>query len=417
MSTEFGKFINLLQEVDEEPVSAPASAPAPAVIKFDQRKFIPWLAKELKAYPEVITQLTKELEIDVSGDVWQVREIVETVRNLQPQQHVYIYANMKGQWPAIFTTLGDNGMQRLERLVKQPFTPTKDTVGKTVYTIDDQEGVDKYIQIISEMAEWPESESVSEEVEAVLTELPYIKLIIEHSKEQKGKWWQLPGVNKIVNWSKKLDRKNQIQNTVNDMEAAKVIEMLTAIDTALNKVAADRLAGAPRTKTSTGRDIPLTMSNVPEGDIIEELFGFGAGTMDLGKLQKLAIELIKSKPDDDKTKAVVALIVDAAMSHKESDTIYDSIQNLPQLKLMASVIAKGKPIKAKQAESQRAEHEINQQRIRDKYPGLSDTEIAAKQRQEIDDQRKKLGLDSVQTRFSKFTSLLTSHLANDQKDS
>jgi len=403
MSTEFGKFINLLQEVDEEPVSAPA----PAVIKFDQRKFIPWLAKELKDYPEVITQLTNdnELSIDVSGDVWQVGEIVDTVKRLRPQQHVYLYANMKGQWPAIFTTLGDNGMQRLERLVKQPFTPTKDTVGKTVYTIDDQEGVDKYIQIISEMAEWPESESVSEEVEAVLTELPYIKLIIEHSKEQKGKWWQLPGVNKIVNWSKKLDRKNQIQNTVNDMEAAKVIEMLTAIDTALNKVAADRLAGAPRTKTSTGRDIPLTMSNVPEGDIIEELFGFRAGTMDLGKLQKLAIDLIKRKPEDDKTKAVVALIVDAAMSHKESDTIYDSIQNLPQLKLMASVIAKGKPIKAKQAEDDHdaAVEKIAKQAERDK----ADAGLGAPMT--VD--------DSVQTEFGKFNQLLKDHLANDQKDS
>jgi len=329
---------------------------------------------------------------------------------------------MTDNWPGIINNLTPYGHKEISKTAQ--FNTNED--GTII--IDNQEEADSIVNIITEMDKVidPYKGETRDEALSALREHPTIHLIDQglaargRGKEtemgmykhtgSEDKWWQLPGVNKIVNWSKKLDEKNQIQNTVNDMEAAKVIEMLTAIDTALNKVAADRLAGAPRTKTSTGRDIPLTMSNVPEGDIIEELFGFRAGTMDLGKLQKLAIELIKSKPDDDKTKAVVALIVDAAMSHKESDAIYNGIQNLPQLKLMASVIAKGKPIKAKQAE-------INQQRIRDKYPGLSDTEIAAKQRQEIDDQRKKLGLDSVQTRFSKFTSLLTSHLANDQKDS
>jgi len=102
------------------------------------------------------------------------------------------------------------------------------------------------------------------------------------------------------------------------------------------------------------------------------------------------------------------------MSHKESDTIYNGIQNLPQLKLMASVIAKGKPIKAKQAEDDHdaAVEKIAKQAERDRAADELGAPMNIK-----DSYNTKLGLDSVQTRFSKFTSLLTSHLANSQKDS
>ncbi len=458
MSTEFGKFIKLLQEAeplcewaDEHVMDSdlggggsaesdtgpdPAPAPeaetpttAPARIEFDQRKFIPWLANELKAYPGIADRLVEELGIDVSGDVWQVNEIVEIVRNLQPQQHVYIYANMKGQWPAIFTAISEDAMNRLGQLTGE-FNKQLDDSGNEVYVIEDQEGVDKYIQIISEMAEWPESQSVREEVEEALTELPYIALIKEAlenaDRTGKGPWYLRPIPRSWVVSSLKKDKNKQIENTIKAIPTEdQIVEMLKRINRALIGAEYARIDSEKEwMDTVHGGSGSIEDSYAPEGEIIEEIFGWTNKVLDDNQFEKV-IQSIEKNPLARRTAVLVVLIVKAAMSHRFGDRVYEKTKDLKALQEAIRATKTGAAGKKRddeaeaeaEREKERAEHEINQQRIRDKYPGLSDTEIAAKQRQEIDDQRKKLGLDSVQTRFSKFTSLLTSHLANNQKDS
>jgi len=428
MSTEFGKFIKLLQEAeptrvmdselggggsaesDTGPDPAPApeaetSTTAPAVIEFDQRKFIPWLAKELKAYPEAITQLVEELGIDVSGDVWQVNEIVDIVRNLQPQQHVYIYANMKGQWPAIFTAISEDAMNRLGQLTGE-FNKDENEV----YVIEDQEGVDKYIQIISEMAEWPESESVSEEVEAALTELPHIALIkeaLENAKRTgKGPWYLRPIPRSWVVSSLNKDKNKQIENTIKAMPTEnKIVEMLQRIDRALaGGAAAELKAGAEvpaRTSTATGRDIPLTISNVPEGEIIEEIFGWTNKVLDDNQFEKV-IQSIEKNPLAGRTAVLVVLIVKAAMSHRLGDRVYERTKDLKTLRGAIQATKTGAAGKKRDDEKEaEAEAEYIKSYNPSGNPGSEGD----------------MPMDSVQTKYSKFTSLLTSHLANNQKDS
>ena len=370
MSTEFSKFAKLLREAEPETAVPAVTAEtveggetetveggetATTEEKIDVNAWAEWVNTSITEDADK-QEIWAALFTESYPSVWTTEEILEVVNELTPQQHVYVYANLvQGtSLTELINSLTKDAQERLFQLV-QKFNLTGE-VGTEAeeYVIEHSDIVDGHVQTIRSMDEFDEeNEKTSAAVIAALLEKEYIKFIkegLENAKRtKKGPWYLRPIPKGMVVSSLKKDKNKQIENTISAItDLEEIVTMLTRINAALIKAASE--GSGKEAQDLFAQSQTIGASYTPEGEIIEEIFGWTNKVLDDDQFKKV-IASIEKNPETDRTRDLVTLIVNAAMSHRTlGDEVYQRTKDLKALQIIISATKTGKRAVAKQAE-------------------------------------------------------------------